>query len=374
MRAGVLLTIFLGFGCLAACRGQVATTPEAGPTPSSAVQKLQPVSDDWSEYRPGGDTKCSDGSEFYLLTRTGDANKLVFFLEGGGGCSASATCDPEGEPTYKMTLADQSLPEHGIFDFSNTDNPFADYSVIYVPYCTGDVHIGSNDAVYDRDDGTQFTVHHSGRANVQAGLDYAKETFPTVDTLFVTGASAGAIPTPLYASYLAEQYPDASIAAIGDGAGGYRYASPEPSQLTRWGIFNHINDIPGFETLEPRDWSFEQLYIQAGQANPEIMLGRFDFAEDAAQSWFLGQNSQNDTLLANIRANNRDITAELPRFRAFIAGGREHVVFVRPGFYDLRSNGVALRDWVADFADFQEVDNVECRECAVAEGLNGSGE
>ena len=40
-------------------------------------------------------------------------------------------------------------------------NPFADYSAVYVPYCTGDVHIGSVTTEYA--DG--LTIQHKGYAN-----------------------------------------------------------------------------------------------------------------------------------------------------------------------------------------------------------------
>lgn len=367
MHSGVLLLIATGLIGLSACTGKI--NPEtSGPTEEITSTATAPVyATDWVKYVPGGETKCSDGSEFYLLTREGDPEKLVFFLEGGGGCSASGTCDPIGKPTYKMNLAEQTMPENGIFDLDNPDNPFADYSVVYVPYCTGDVHVGMNDAVYDREDGTQFTVYHRGRANTQAGLDYAVQNMSEAKEIFVTGVSAGAIPTPLYASYLADRFDAARIVAVGDGAGGYRYATPVASQITRWGMFNHINTIPGFEAFTPEDWSFERLYIQAGQVFPDMKLGRFDFAEDAAQSWFLGQNSENETLLENILQNNADITAEIPRFRSFIAASDGHVIFVRPGFFDLTADGRKLVDWLADFASHKPVDNVLCETCSMPE-------
>ena len=38
--------------------------------------------------------------------------------------------------------ADELSEFRGIFDRSNPENPFRDFGVIFVPYCTGDVHIG----------------------------------------------------------------------------------------------------------------------------------------------------------------------------------------------------------------------------------------
>ena len=54
---------------------------------------------------------------------------------------------------------------NGIFDFGNARNPLADYSFVFAPYCTGDVHLGNATHVY----GPQLTVQHKGSVNATAG-------------------------------------------------------------------------------------------------------------------------------------------------------------------------------------------------------------
>ena len=357
------LSIFVSLACLTAC-----ADPSTGDAPTSTTEPTATKSEAvWSRVSPGGDTMCSDGSEFFFLTHAGDPDKLVFFLEGGGGCSESSSCDPEGQPTYKMTLQDQPMPATGIFDFDNSENPFSDYSMVYVPYCTGDVHIGDNDAVYQRPNGETFTVHHRGWPNAKAALDWVFDRSFAPDAIFVTGESAGAIPTPIYASLLADQYGNARIVSLGDGAGGYRYERPVTSQQDRWQMFNFVTQVPGFGDLTPENWSFEQLYIQAGQAFPEITLARFDFASDAAQSWFLGSNSENETLLENLHENNADISKSLSDFRTFIAPSDAHTVLGKRAFYSLSVNDTRLRDWVADLAIGERVDDILCEGCQASE-------
>lgn len=369
----LIFVLLAAAACSTGIQSDPSNSQDSGLEPSMTSTSLTA---EWTKTVPGGDTMCSDGSEFFLMTHHGDPEKLLFFLEGGGGCSASHTCDPQGDPTYKMTLADQAVPGAGIFDLQNPDNPFANHTMVYVPYCTGDVHLGSNDTVYERasSDEPEFTIHHRGRVNAQAGLDWAFNNVPGASEIFVTGESAGAIPTPLMASALADHYPTAQIASLGDGAGGYRYAKPVVTQLSRWGILEHLSTSPGFETLTPETWSFENLYVLAGQAHPDMALARFDFAFDGAQSWFLGTNSQNPTLLENVTENNDDIRAVIPQFRSFIAGSDKHTIVAGPGFYALQSQGESLRDWVANFASNAPVDNVRCNECNVASGLVGTDE
>ncbi|MBL1135963.1 MAG: hypothetical protein HND46_11645 [Chloroflexi bacterium] len=59
----------------------------------------------------------------------------------------------EGSSIFNPTADNDSnnptaLPG-GIFDLENPENPFADYNMVFVPYCTGDVHIGNREATYE---------------------------------------------------------------------------------------------------------------------------------------------------------------------------------------------------------------------------------
>ena len=47
----------------------------------------------------------------------------------------------------------------GIFDFTNAANPVKDWSGVYVPYCTGDVHFGTADNVTIPSDGVLPALH-----------------------------------------------------------------------------------------------------------------------------------------------------------------------------------------------------------------------
>ena len=169
----------------------------------------------WEEVVPGGDCQCSDGSVFSFWARAADPAKVVVFLQGGGACFSAETCDP-GNDLYRTAVTEGPNPE-GVFDFENPRNPFADYSAVYVPYCTGDVHIGN--ATTDYADG--LTIQHKGYANGTAALDYVAATFPDATDVVVLGESAGSIAAPLYAGLVADRLPDAHITVVADGSGSY---------------------------------------------------------------------------------------------------------------------------------------------------------
>ena len=41
---------------------------------------------------PGGETTCSDGTPYKFFVRPGAPEKVVFYLQGGGGCWNGGTC------------------------------------------------------------------------------------------------------------------------------------------------------------------------------------------------------------------------------------------------------------------------------------------
>ena len=93
----------------------------------------------------------------------------------------------------------------------------ADYTFVYVPYCTGDVHLGNLTREYSPD----LTVEHVGMVNGDAALSYLAENFPDAEQVVVAGESAGAIATPVYAGLVSDLLPDAQITVYADGSGAY---------------------------------------------------------------------------------------------------------------------------------------------------------
>jgi hypothetical protein len=77
-----------------------------------------------------------------VFTKAGDPKKLLIFLQGGGACwqgfyNCNILADGQAPPA--------APPFPGVFDSSSPDNPFANYSVVYMPYCDGSAFGGDND-------------------------------------------------------------------------------------------------------------------------------------------------------------------------------------------------------------------------------------
>ena len=162
----------------------------------------------WTQIVPGGDCECADGSEFSFWVRQADPTKVVFFLQGGGACFDAGSCsftDGVFSPTADET-DNPGLEPAGVFDDSRPNNPFAGWSVVFVPYCTGDVHLG--DAVHQYS--PELTVHHKGAVNGRAAVSYLADNFPDAEQVVVVGESAGSVASPIYGGLVADALPDAA--------------------------------------------------------------------------------------------------------------------------------------------------------------------
>jgi hypothetical protein len=345
-----------------------ADTAEPAETTEAPVETteppLEPSSDAWEAVAPGGDCQCSDGSEFNFWVREADPTKVVLYFEGGGACFSEGTCDPEGSSTYKVNLANDS-PEgpavSGLFDFADQRNPIADHTVVFVPYCTGDVHVGSNIMQYS----DTLTVNHVGFVNGSAALDHLAERFPDAATIVVSGESAGSIPSPLFAGLVADRFPEASITQLGDGSGGYPDAGPVNAAIgSLWGTMNSLPDWPANEGMTPEEWSIPGLYVQTGLHAPQVRLARYDFAYDRVQQQFSSlAGVGGDDLLKEIDGNDAMIRDAGITFHTYTAAGDGHTILRSPGFYAQEVEGVLLYEWVTALLAGDDVPEVRCTVC-----------
>jgi hypothetical protein len=204
---------------------------------------------------------------------------VIFYLQDGGACFSAETCARDSG--LYQTRVKEGPGDGGIFDFAEGRNPFAGWSVVYVPYCTGDAHIGNTTRRY----AAGLAVHHKGYVNGTAALDRLAEAFPGATDVVVTGESAGSVAAPLYAGLGSDLLPRARITALADGSGSYPDL-PGPNRIIAgWGA--------GHRT-------FPGLFIDSGRHHPKIVFARHDFARDAEQRrWYpLAGNPVQDVLVA----------------------------------------------------------------------------
>jgi rubredoxin len=325
----------------------------------------------WERVVPGGDCKCADGSEFAFWERRADPTKVVLYLDGGGSCSDATSCaftglSAGGEAAdYDWSIyGEDPAQEGGIFDFAQADNPFADYSFIYVPVCTGDMHLGDATREYS----AELTVEHNGFVNDTAALNYMAEHYPDAAQVVVVGKSDGSVAGPIYGGLAADLLPDAHVTVFGANSGAF----PDDPDLTAevvelWGAYDTMPDWEVNQGLTARDWGPTRFWIQAGLHNPELVLARFDFAYDrevAEGAASMGLDPSQS--LAVIDAHEASIEAAGVIQHSYTAPGDGHTILEDETFYEVEVNGVTLVDWVDALITGEPLDDVHCDQCQPA--------
>ncbi len=357
----------------------VVAAPAAALEAAASVASNSNSAPTWQRIEPGGATMCADGSAYHFFVREGDPARLTVFFQGGGACWSGATCDLEGHPSYRPSLAGSGdPPARGLFAADRDDNPFATDTVLFVPYCTGDVHLGDRVQRYrlpvgSRHPGRTLRIQHRGAVNAAAALDWLFRNVAVPARIFVAGASAGAIAAPFHAVRIAAWAPAARVAVLADGAGGYRRSATEVRPHRLWGAPAVVRQHAAFADLRDEDFDFEALTIAAAHAQPRLRFARFDTAEDDVQRHFLAlAGGRPSSLLPLLAANARELRASIPAFRSFVAAGERHTILTRSALFELRTAGTRLRDWVADLAEHRAVDDVLCDACRATFGGDGT--
>ncbi|MFQ5459745.1 MAG: pectin acetylesterase-family hydrolase [Anaerolineae bacterium] len=192
------------------------TDPDAGAAPTAgteghpwAVPPLEAVVPDalgWDTIHLEGAT-CGRGAPFaYFLNPAPDPDAGLFiWLMGGGACLKDGLPPPGAagiaRQLHCMTYTNFAGPTDAMHLWTAAfpyfrrvaANPYADYTWVFVPYCTGDIHAGQMTDAYDYDpspDAT-FDVVHRGHLNVVAVLDDVARRYSVDRHVVLTGSSAG---------------------------------------------------------------------------------------------------------------------------------------------------------------------------------------
>jgi hypothetical protein len=303
---------------------------------SSEVASSEPV-DDELEGTPGeysstfvdvaapADCKCADGSPYTFMVRQADPTKLAIILGGGFACFSDATCKRLG-PDER---ADKGFWGNvGILDFSQPDNPFADYSVVFVPNCTLDQLLGNGVTSFP----LTGEIHQVGNINATAAVEWAAENFPDAEIAVMIGTSTGGAASPSKAKLLAESLPTATVKLLLDSTGEI--------------------GVGDYENL--------------AKSNPNIRLARVYFAEDMTRknNYFALGLPPMDGKTIILDSERLIETAGRPVSTWLHAGGY-HSALNEAQFYEMQQNGVALTAWLQDFLDGEEVADQICTNCAI---------
>lgn len=143
MKKSITPSFIAGLALLMMPALAVAQTTSQETEPNIHMPSFYELEEGWNTMKPGGATRCAHGTEYEFYTRAADPEKLLVFLYGGGACWDAEGCR-EGSNIYSFEINSESHASRlgGILDPDHPENPFGEFSMVAIPVCTGDVHIG----------------------------------------------------------------------------------------------------------------------------------------------------------------------------------------------------------------------------------------
>ena len=333
---------------------------------------LDELEDGWNELVPGGPTVCSRGSEFAFFVHPGTVNKLVVDFIGGGACWSFDTCafatsifSDSVEPVRDAIELGVAV---GIYDRAHAENPFADWTHVIIPYCTGDIHWG--DATTSYDNGTsEITIRHRGAANARVVLDWIYDNVLSPEQVFVTGCSAGSYGSIGWSAYLMEHYTDTPIVQFGDSGAGVITETFFRDSFPSWNAEAMLPDwLPGLDPgmVDVFELELADVYEVIGAAYPSNVVSQYNTTFDDNQTFYyeaMGGTGGAMGWSERMQASRDRIIASTPSYRAFQAPGEQHCIIVQENFYEVEANGVRLVEWLRDLVAGEDVENVICTDC-----------
>jgi hypothetical protein len=310
-------------------------------TPGAAIEA---VSDQWT-FVGFPDSKCANGSPTGIAVNTVENPQgLLVFMQGGGACWDADTClvakasvhleDDVGEATVLAEAGGLS----GLFDHANQANPFRQFAYVYMPYCTGDLHAGTQAQVYDAGAGPVSIEHYGGR-NVEEYLERLVPTFPDIQRVVVTGISAGGFGATFNWWRYQGAFPKARV-DVWDDAG----LLVDPTD-TRWQTMVSAWAMvlpPGCAACAERISAWLPFYAEHLVAPRRYALS--GYLGDAVIGQYFGLTGpQIEAQLLELRQD------AAPNQKTFFLSGTQHSV-IAEGAATVASDGSTLLPWTLQFA------------------------
>ena len=331
----IALAAFIGAGCSG------SSAPSSTPPPQP-IAGLTAGAWNWVDFP---DSACQDGTPTGIGVSPGTSGDLVLYLEGGGACWDALTCltfhtaltGPFGRAQFEAIAA--AVPGT-ILDRTLAGNPFAAATLVFVPYCTGDVHAGDRVATYGSGSGA-VTWRHVGRANLAAYLRRLAVTVPAPPRVAVTGSSAGGFGALANHDAVRAAWPAAAALLLDDSGPPLLAADTSPTLFSAW------RDAWGLDLLldplcgEPCHAGLAPLLGAVAARHPQDRLALLSSERDATISFFYGLDGA-----AFQAAQERMLAgalAPLPNARSFLVAGATHTMLGNPGGF---TQGEPLLGWI----------------------------
>lgn len=312
-----------------------------GPNPAYSGEPIVAEPGKWT-WVSFPDSSCMNGSPAGLGVSIGTSKTLLVYLEGGGACWDEKSCfispstaRPTSGVTEKDIAALSSSKANWPFNRANAENPFKDASMVYVPYCTGDVYSGAREMTYGKK-----SAKHFGRKNIEAFLQRIVPTFSKVERVVFSGSSAGGFGAFLNFDRVQNAFGTIRVDLVDDAG------QPLPADSVKlYSTWDASWDLAGNVPAGCPDCAqgFDRLLPYYIAKYPRSRLALLTFATDNVISGYfqITEKAFNTALLA-LTTSTFDPSANA---RYFMLGGKGHGTLDNLG---RTSGGTTLGEWLGD--------------------------
>ncbi len=297
-----------------------AFTVEANPQPALATNANFTAPDSVWTWIPVPQTFCGNGNTTgFAVSLKPTSHELLIVYEGGGACYDSLTC-------YELNTASNVATGYGASDFMtdlpalesnylitsrlDPNNPLAQVNMVFIPYCTGDVHDGNQVVTYT---GATQATHHVGFRNGQVITQLLAATLPGLQHIWVAGFSAGGFGATFHYADTQQAFPGVRIDLINDSGSSF----PKITAHASWGGM-----APS--TCPSCDQNDFTSFIEAiSHGNPNSRLGILSYTTDTVLPLFFDITPAQFT--TDLTAYETTLDA-LPNAKYFVKTGAGHVL------------------------------------------------
>lgn len=298
---------------------------------------------------PFEDALCGNGEPTGIGVNLTDKSKdVAIFMMGGGACWNEANCYTFPSATHiesgyqEAAFQDDAAGflTSSIFDRNDPENPLRDHSLVFVPYCTGDVHAGTRVADY----GGKPTSH-VGFRNMTEYLKRLVPTFPDAERIILSGSSAGGFGAGINWFRVVDAFPGARVDLIDDSGTPLSADYLSPARQAEW------TAAWGLDASLPRDCAecatgLDALFTYHGSKITNQRAALLSYTRDQIISFFYQITvDEFEQGLGEMTAARLD---GQPSFRYFYKEGEDHVLLGDP---EISQNGVVLKQWLRQMVE-----------------------
>jgi hypothetical protein len=339
-RLSFLALVAISAGCSNAPRDE-------GPIAGSAFE--------W-KYVEFPDATCRDGTSTGIGVSLNPAStKVAIYLEGGGACFNEDTC--EENPSHFDSGNFLNLTGDGIAIRAEEANPIRDWNMFFIPYCTGDLHAGSNPDTGGAN-GVPSNQRMVGYDNMRHYLKRIVSTVPDASEVLLTGESAGGWGAFLNFNQVQRAFGDTPVTLIDDSgpplAANWLPPCMQDGVRKLWNLDDTLLAECGAACPKPDDYVESYVKYTFG-LHPNRSFGLISNLGDWVIAWFLGYGRDGCTGTTDLAPE--ELAAGLEDFRdrvvqpfanvgTYYLPGTDHTILTSNDFYYTDVGDTSLADWM----------------------------